>query len=469
MSCPMSQSELTQTIVAIATPPGKGGIGILRLSGPGAADALARIYRGKAEVVQFKSHQLYLGRFLHPKTEELLDKGMAVWMRAPHSYTGEDVVEIHGHGGPLLLNRFLEVFLEMGLPLAEPGEFTRRAYLNGKMDLLQAEAVAELIHAQSEAALKNARAQLEGRLSNQVRGMRERLLLLLSRVEAAIDFPDEHIEILSNKSTLAELAAIQEELRRWLEQFALGRLIREGVRLVLVGRPNVGKSSLLNRLLKEDRAIVHHQPGTTRDVLEGTLHLGGVHFQVFDTAGIREGKEEVEREGIRRSQRAASQADLTLWVLDGSQALGEEDRNIGEALTGPVLPVANKSDLGREALAFPRDWSLFGPLFNKGWISLSALNGEGMADLEKAILKEIGLEAWEVRGQAYLNNARHRQALADGRVALTRAGQALAGGLPAECIAADLRAGTQALGSIVGEISPDEVLSKIFADFCIGK
>lgn len=457
------------TIVAVATPPGAGGIGVVRCSGPQAAAALAKVFRGKTPVAAFASHRLYRGRFLDPVTEETLDEGLAVWMKAPRSYTGEDVVEWQVHGGPLLLARLLEVLVREGLRPAEAGEFTRRAYLNGKLDLLQAEAVAELIHAKSEAALRNAKAQLEGRLSHEIGLVREQLIGLLARVEAAIDFPEEDIEIVSRDAVAGEIRTISAVLRTWLERFALGRLLREGVRLALIGRPNVGKSSLLNRLVGEERAIVHPSPGTTRDVVEGSLHLNGVLFQVFDTAGIREGQEDIEREGIRRSERVAGQADLTLWVLDGSQALGEEDRAIAGRLSGKVLPVANKSDLKIASEGFPEAWQISRPLLEMPWVRISAKTGYGADELLARIQAELGLESQAGRAHAALNNARHRQALEDGLAALARAELALRDRLPMECLAADLNQAAAALGALLGTVSTEDVLSRIFAEFCVGK
>ncbi len=466
----MSSSWLANdTIVAIATPPGEGGIGILRLSGPRAPEVVQQVYRGGQEVADFQSHRLYAGRFLHPQSEEVLDHGLTVWMRAPRSYTGEEVIELHAHGGPLILNQLLEVFLAQGLRLAEPGEFTRRAFLNGKLDLLQAEAVGEMIHAKSEAALRNAKAQLSGRISGEIQGMRERVIKLLSRVEAAIDFPEEDIEILSPLEMRTEVEALRGALQSWLDKFQLGRLLREGVRLALIGRPNVGKSSLLNRLLGEDRAIVHERPGTTRDVVEGWMSLKGVGFQVFDTAGIRQTLGEVEREGIRRSRSTADQADLVLWLLDASAPLTEEDRAIAAALPPKVLTVGNKMDRGIFQRRFPEPWQFPAPMLEKDWLLISAKTGEGLEPLKDRILMEVGLGALGERSHAYLNNARHREALSAGLQGLKRAELALLECLPAECLAADLRLAANALGALLGEVTTEEILDRIFSDFCIGK
>lgn len=466
----MNHHDLTDdTIVAIATPPGEGGIGVLRLSGPKAPEVLGRIWRGSRPVSSLVSHKLYLGKILDPKSGEELDEGLVVWMRAPHSYTAEEVVEIQAHGGPLVLNKILNVFVGQGLRLAEPGEFTRRAYLNGKMDLLQAEAVGELIHAQSEAALKNARGQLAGRISGEVESLREKLLGLLARVEAAIDFPEEDIEILAAGETLAELASLAGTLEGWLKKFDLGRLLREGVRLALVGRPNVGKSSLLNRLMGEERAIVHHRPGTTRDVIEASLNIGGVLFQIFDTAGIRKGEAEVEVEGIKRSKKTLAQADLILWILDVSVPLTEEDREIFMDRGSRVLVVANKGDLGVQVHHWPEAWDQGKGLLPGEWRLISAKTGEGVEELKEAILREVGLKNLGDKAEAYLNNTRHREALTRSLVSLARGQAALKEGMPPECVAADLREATLALEALLGKISAEDVLDKIFAEFCLGK
>ncbi|HEX5032976.1 MAG TPA: tRNA uridine-5-carboxymethylaminomethyl(34) synthesis GTPase MnmE, partial [bacterium] len=430
----MTGDYSNETIVALATPPGEGGIGILRLSGPKAPTLAAQVWRSRQPFSDFETHRLYHGSFLDPETQQALDSGLAVWMRAPHSFTGEEVVEFQLHGGPWLLHRALEIFLKLGARAAEAGEFSRRAFLNGKLDLLQAEAVADLIHAQSEAALRNARAQLEGRISTEVEAMRERLLTAAARIEAAIDFPEEDLELAQAPQTDAELAALESELGVWLEKFQVGRLLREGIKVALVGRPNVGKSSLLNRLLREERAIVHDSPGTTRDVIEASAHWGGVAFQLFDTAGIRAGEEEVEREGIRRSRLTAEKADLVLWLLDASEPLQKEDLDLGRSLKGRVLMVGNKMDLEKAGRRLPL-WDK--PPGSEAWplLPVSAQEGRGIEELKSALLQSAGLKAWREREHAYLNNARHQAALLRALEALAQARAALASGLAWECLA----------------------------------
>lgn len=457
------------TIVAIATPPGEGGIGIIRVSGPQALGALQKIWKGRKSVRAFESHRLYFGEFLDLTGRKKIDHGLAVWMKGPQSYTGEDVVEIHGHGGPLIMNLLQETLVQWGLRVAEPGEFTRRAFLNGKMDLLQAEAVGEMIHAQSEGALHNARSQLAGRLSLEIAEIRNRLIELLARLEAAIDFPEEDIEIIQPLQSLQEIKAIQATLKNWEEKFHLGRLLREGVKVALVGRPNVGKSSLLNRFMGEERAIVHPLPGTTRDVLEAWVHWEGIAIQLYDTAGIRQGSEEVERVGIERSRKIQAQADLTLWLLDVSQNLGEEDRQIAHQLSGTTLVVGNKADLRVTSQTFPREWNLPESLAQGEWTLISAKTGEGVEKLKDRVLRRLGLVQWNHQGQAYLNNSRHRESLRQAGAALNRAQNALEDKMPAECVAADLRNGMGALAALLGEVSNEEVLDKIFQEFCLGK
>ncbi|MFO1463031.1 MAG: tRNA uridine-5-carboxymethylaminomethyl(34) synthesis GTPase MnmE [bacterium] len=461
------QGDFSQdTIVAIATPPGEGGIGVLRLSGPRAREAAGRLWKGKIPPAEFESHRMYFGKWCDPKTGETLDSGLMVWMQAPRSYTGEEVVELQLHGGPLLLGRMLELLLREGLRAAEPGEFTRRAFLNGKLDLLQAEAVAELIHAKSEAALRNARAQLEGRISSEVQGLRVRVVALCAQLEAAIDFPEEDLELVSCAELAQQVRALEAELGGWLERFQVGRLLREGVKVALVGRPNVGKSSLLNRLLGQDRAIVHPRPGTTRDVIEAWLEWEGLPLQLFDTAGIREGREEVEQEGIRRSQRAAEQADLSLWVLDASEPLSAEDLQVAELLRGNILPVANKMDLVSPAPVWkelPQRPGMSAPC------QVSAHSGTGLAELKQRILASLGLEGLRLREQAFLNNARHREALERGLEALARARDALEARQALELPAAELRSACLALEGLLGRVGSEDILGEIFSHFCIGK
>lgn len=452
------------TIAAIATPVGEGGIGVLRLSGPKGPDAVQALWRGSPDLDSMESHRLYLGHLVHPETQAQLDRVLVVRMRAPRSYTGEEVVEIHAHGGPLLLANILQALLTQGLRPADPGEFTRRAFLNNKMDLLQAEAVAELIHAKGEAALHNAQAQLQGRLSGKIAHARDALLRNCAQIEAAIDFPEEDLEWISGDQLSLELGNLERELETWLEKFHTGRLLREGLRIALVGRPNVGKSSLLNRLLNEERAIVHESPGTTRDLVEGWVQWEGVPVQLFDTAGIREAADAVEQEGVRRSRRAAESADLVLWVLDASQELSPDDLEIGQWISGKIITVANKTDLSPSPSWSSRDLSR-----NEAPLLVSARHGLGIAELKAEILNKVGLQGLREKEFAYLNNARHQDALRQGLEAIRRARRALFDKVPLELPAADLRTASQAMEALLGKVHSEDILGEIFSHFCIGK
>ncbi|MCB1215085.1 MAG: tRNA uridine-5-carboxymethylaminomethyl(34) synthesis GTPase MnmE, partial [Deltaproteobacteria bacterium] len=372
------------TIAAIATPPGLGAIGVLRLSGAQAPKIVELLWQGKTSLDKFQSHQMYFGTLKDQQGKEEIDQALAVWMKAPHSYTGEEVLELQVHGGPLILNKLLQACLSLGARVAEPGEFTRRAFFNGKLDLLQAEAVGQMIHAKSELALRNAKRQLEGRISQEVLSLRQDLIELLARMEAAVDFPEEDIELIQPRETLEEIKKLQSCLETWLKKFELGRLMHEGVKVALLGRPNVGKSSLLNALVGEDKAIVFDQPGTTRDVVEAHWTYQGLDFVLLDTAGIRQSEEAIEKEGIRRSQRAAQGADFILWVLDGSQEFNHEEEALLKELQVPTLVVANKKDLGICLKKFPQALSLPKTL-KEPWYFLSAKSGEGVEDLKKGL------------------------------------------------------------------------------------
>lgn len=473
--------------MALATPAGVGGLGVIRLSGPKSQQILTQLWRpqgasksgpkaaSKNTPIKLKPREMRYGDLIHPQEGTLLDQVLVVFFPHPHSYTGEDVVEIHAHGAPLLLNQILEILLTLGARLAQPGEFTRLAYLNGKLDLLQAEAVAELIHAKSEAALKNARGQLAGRISHEVAGLRQRVIELLARVEAAIDFPEEDIELIQAKQSAAAIATLQATLKNWQEKFNMGRMLREGVRVALVGRPNVGKSSLLNRLLGEDKAIVHASAGTTRDVVEAWTQIGDIAFELWDTAGIRHsaadaGVGDVEALGIARSKERIQRADVRLWVVDASREFSELDQVIAQTLAGiagPTVIAANQCDRPLQLKALPKDSSVF--MEDLPWVSVSAQTGSGLSELKQALLQAAGLQAVGEQTHAYLNNTRHRLALEQAQNALKRAQQALDKTLPAECVAADLSEAAKALGTLLGKISNEDVLDKIFQEFCLGK
>jgi tRNA modification GTPase len=456
------------TIAAIATPPGAGGIGIIRISGPQSQTILQQLFQPKTPPAKFLSHRLYFGAIVHPQTRTPIDEVLAVSMRAPQTYTREDVVEIHGHGSYLLLQEILAQILTFpATRLAEPGEFTKRAFLNGRIDLTQAEAVAELLGAKTKEGAGLAVSQLRGGLQGEIWKIRDALVAVRAIMEVAIDFPDEEVEILDVPALTARLVQdVQEPLIRLLARAEGGKVIREGVSVVILGRPNVGKSSLLNCLLREDRAIVTELPGTTRDTIEECLDIKGVPVRIVDTAGIRETVEAVEEIGIRRARQKLGEADLVLLVLDGAAGLQLEDRTLfAVAADKKVVVVVNKIDratsldLAPYAEAFPGT-----PV-----VAISATTGEGIHNLENAVYEAAtGGQGLQEPGVA-APNVRHAAALQRALVAVQQVGEGLAADLSPDLLAIDLQAALAFLGDIIGETTTDDVLDMIFADFCLGK
>jgi tRNA modification GTPase len=454
---------LDDTIVAPATPPGEGGIGIVRLSGPGAEELLVRFFSPSRLCERLDSHYLYHGVF-NNNDGTPVDEVMAVIMRKPRSYTREDVVEVHCHGGSLSVRQILDIFLASGARLARPGEFTLRAFLNGRIDLAQAEAVIDLIRSRSQLASNVALGQLEGRLSHKLHTYQQAIGDLLAQIEAAIDFPEEDIE-LENMHALGEkTGSLMSDMDKVIKTFDSGRLLRDGLNILICGKPNVGKSSLMNGLLGEARAIVTDIPGTTRDTIEEVLVLGGLPLRLVDTAGVRHTYDPVEEEGVRRTRRKVETADLVLLVVDGSQQLGEEDFLALEyCREKDVLVVFNKVDLGH--------LSVSGPLEGLPYVRISAREGTGLEDLIAAIQEHFtensGLS--EGRETVVLTERRHRQALVRARASLGRFREALVGEMSPEFSAVELRDALDAVGEITGETTPDDILERIFTRFCIGK
>lgn len=447
------------TICAIATPPGHGGLGVIRVSGPKAFAVHALLWQGCPATSDCESRKLYLGNVGlagHPP----IDRVMIAKFPAPHTYTGDDVVEFSCHGSPVVLKRLLAACCVAGARLAMPGEFTRRAYVSGKLDLAQAEAVADLIAATSETAARHAQDQLAGKLSCEVERLHEQLVGLRTFVEAAIDFPEEDIEMIEHEGIGKQLATIRASMERLIATSARGRLIRDGVRVVLVGRPNVGKSSLLNRLAGSPCAIVHHEPGTTRDVVEVQITIDGIVFHMSDTAGLREGVHPVEQMGIERTRTAMERADLLLIVFDGSMPLTDEDRQLlAETASRPSIICINKTDLGLQQVATRGQTT----------VRVSALTGEGIDALYAAIaayVKPTGISEHE---GPVVTNLRHKEALVQSEEALREAALAIDGRLSAEFVAHHLRLAQDALGRITGMVTTDDILDNIFTNFCIGK
>jgi tRNA modification GTPase len=460
--------KLDDTIAAIATPLGEGGLGVIRLSGPEALPVVRMSFRDRRgrPVQEFPAHRVRFGCMTDPRTGAKLDEVLLTYMPAPHSYTREDVVEVSAHGGLGVLAHILEVLLRAGARLAEPGEFTKRAFLNGRLDLAQAEAVIDLIHAQTEASQRLALAQLEGQLSHVIHSMRDEVLEVLAYVEGAMEFPEEDLELLPWGDLLTRVQDVEARLANLLDTFHTGRLLRDGLQVVIVGRPNVGKSSLFNALLASNRAIVTPIPGTTRDTLEEVVNLRGVPFRLVDTAGMRASDDAVEREGIARTRASLETADLVLLVLDSSEPLQAADEEAIAAVQGkPVQVVLNKADLPAAL-----DWqAVQGHLPHGPEVAVSCKEAHGLDALTEAMVHAVmgGLQG--PREGAMLTKLRHWEALQHAGEALQRARQGMAQRLSGEFIALDLREGLEWLGEIVGLNYTEDLLDKIFSEFCIGK
>jgi tRNA modification GTPase len=450
------------TIAAISTPVGEGGIGIIRVSGPAALPIARSIFRAKSNG-GLKSHRFSYGAVVHPETGDLLDEAMLVFMKGPNSYTREDVVEIQCHGGTLVVSRILSLVVGQGARLAEPGEFTKRAFLNGRIDLVQAEAIMDVIASRTEAALTLAQHQREGLLSRHIEAVREGILYALAYVEALIDFPEEELDVAVERDVLGRVTPAMAELESLIAGFDEGRVLRDGVSVVIAGKPNVGKSSLLNTLLKEKRAIVTAVPGTTRDVIEEVVNINGLPVKLLDTAGIRDSEDQVEQEGVRLSLDRIPKADLVLFVVDASASFTGEDEAILRAIgSKSVIVVRNKSDLPSRC-ELPAE--LVAPC-----VAISTVTGAGIADLRQAIHTAfIHGKAIDGREFVAISRARHRDALLKSHQALQRFTSNLQAGVNMELLPIDLRDALDAVGEVTGETTADDVLDRIFSSFCIGK
>ncbi|HEU5228872.1 MAG TPA: tRNA uridine-5-carboxymethylaminomethyl(34) synthesis GTPase MnmE [Ktedonobacteraceae bacterium] len=472
------------TIAAIATPPGSGGIGVIRVSGQDTFSLVQPLFRqpaGRSELPP--SHQLTYGHIIDPATSEVLDEVLVAFMHAPHTYTREPVVEIQGHGGPLILRRILRAVLAQGARMANPGEFTLRAFLNGRLDLAQAEAVMDLIEAQTEAGQRLAMQQLRGRLSQQLQEVRHALLGIIARIEASIDFPEEDVPTPQYTELQPLIAHAQQQASALLLGSEQGRLYRQGLRTAIIGRPNVGKSSLLNGLLHTERAIVTPIAGTTRDTVEEAANVRGIPLHLIDTAGITPTEDLVEQIGVQRSRAAAESADVVLLVFDGSEPLTEQDRLVCAELrsmgfdSGPsaaanassqkrsVIVVINKADR-EQRIELDEVRSLW---TRSAFMHTSMLTNEGLPQLEE-VIAEVVLAGKTLYSESVLvTSTRHQEALRRVVEHLRASLVALEQELPLDFVSIDLRAAHHALGEITGETASDDLLDRIFSEFCIGK
>lgn len=485
--------SLDDTICAIATSQGEGGVGIIRVSGDRAVLLVSRIVkpRSSRSLQDFQSHKLYLSDIFSEPTlgssesfspaSCVIDQALVVVMKNPQSYTGEDVVEIHSHGGPYVLHATCQELVRHGARLANPGEFTQRAFLNGRLDLVQAEAVLDTIQATNAGSLRAAQELLRGSLSREVDRLRDELIRVLAHVEAGIDFVEEGITFIGRKEVSMTCENAMRDLNRLINTFEEGRIVREGVRTVIIGRPNVGKSSLLNTFLRTNRAIVSSIPGTTRDVIDEAATVNGILLRLVDTAGLRQTADVLESEGIRRTEEAIGDADLLLVVIDRSEAWTEEDRAlITQHRDRRLIVVLNKSDLPpRVELAQVKEVMRLGNS-ELGTISdsvscrsqlveISTKTGNGMPDLAEAI-RGLCLGGYMEAGQSVVvTRIRHKDALCQARDALAKALGAVELQMPGECVALDVRCALDALGEITGVVSTEDILDRVFRDFCIGK
>ncbi len=470
--------NLDDTIVAIATPPGRGGIGVVRIAGPKALEIAKPMLRLKHDLAPGRAT---FGELIEPPHEHVgtaapgcpaeqrsasasrIDEVVVTYFAKPHSYTTDDIIEIAAHGSPVVLRHIVELCLAAGARLAEPGEFTMRAFLNGRIDLTQAEAVRDLIDSQTLYQAKVAAQQLEGALSRRLRPVKQKLVELIAILEAGIDFAEDDVSVMPDAAIIDRIAAIRQPLEQLATTFAYGKIVHQGLTLAIVGRPNVGKSSLFNRLVERERSIVTATPGTTRDLVSETVAIGGIPVQLIDTAGIRQALDEAESIGIRKSLEALADADLVLIVLDASRPATAEDEELMR-LSGsrPSIVVGNKCDL-----ISPSSQSEVRS--SSAQVRASALTGEGIAELRSAILSHIGGEAGAQAEAGFLTNVRHQALVKESLAALLSATHAVAVKVPHEMLLMDLYNALRPLDAVTGATTTDDILNLIFSTFCIGK
>lgn len=455
------------TITSISTPMGEGAIGIVRLSGPQAVEIADKLYKGKHLLNDVPSHTINYGHIIDPESKEVVEEVMVSVLRAPKTFTREDIIEINCHGGILTINRVLELTMTYGARMAEPGEFTKRAFLNGRIDLSQAEAVMDFIRSKTDRASKVAMNQIEGRLSDLIKKQRQSILEILAQVEVNIDYPEyDDVEDATTEFLLEQSKEIKQEINRLLDTGAQGKIMREGLSTVIVGKPNVGKSSMLNNLIQDNKAIVTEVAGTTRDVLEEYVNVRGVPLRLVDTAGIRETEDIVEKIGVERSRKALSQADLILFVLNNNEALTQEDYTLYEVVKNEdVIVIVNKMDLEQNIdINEVKDMIGDTPL-----IQASMLKQEGIDELEIQIRDLFFGGEVQNQDMTYVSNSRHISLLKQARQTIQDAIDAAESGVPMDMVQIDLTRTWEILGEIIGETASDELIDQLFSQFCLGK
>ncbi len=444
------------TIVALATPAGVGAISVIRVSGDKSISAVDELFDGKLKLKDSESHKIHYGKI--EKGKDVIDDVLVSVFKNPNSFTGEDAIEISTHGNPYITTKIINELVELDVRLAEPGEFTKRAFLNGKLDLIQAEAVADVINSRTEASLKGARNQLDGLLSKHVNSLREMLINTSSLIELELDFAEEDVEFMSLDKIKGNIISVISEIEKLLKSFEYGRVIRDGINVALVGIPNVGKSSLMNLLLKESRAIVSEIPGTTRDVIREEISIDGFLFRIYDTAGIRLTDDLIEKEGVIRSREVVKNADVVIFINDVISGFSVELYNQLLELTSKekIIILMNKIDLSHE-------------ITRNSDVKVSALTGEGIEELfERLKEKSIGTNIFTEKS-SLVTNIRHANALEKAKLALENSIESIENGMTGEFISVDLRTAESALGEIIGKVTTDDILNNIFSKFCIGK
>ncbi|MDZ5710596.1 tRNA uridine-5-carboxymethylaminomethyl(34) synthesis GTPase MnmE [Jeotgalibacillus haloalkalitolerans] len=456
------------TIAAISTPMGEGAIAIVRLSGDEAFTIADRVYRsGGKQLQSVPSHTIHYGHIVDPRTDETIEEVMVSVMKGPKTFTREDVVEINCHGGVVSVNRVLQLLLREGARLAEPGEFTKRAFLNGRIDLSQAEAVMDLIRAKTDRAMNVAMNQMQGRLSRLVQSLRQEILEILAQVEVNIDYPEyDDVEEMTLNMMMEKSKYVRDEVEKLLKTSEQGKILREGLSTVIIGRPNVGKSSLLNSLVQENKAIVTDIPGTTRDVIEEYVNVRGVPLKLVDTAGIRETEDIVERIGVERSRQVLKEADLILLVLNHGEELSDEDRRLFEAVSGmDVIVIVNKTDLDR-AIDLDEVKQLSG---DHKLVTTSLLKEQGVDELEEAIASLFFDGSVDLGDGTYVSNSRHIALLHQALQAIEEALQGAEMGTPVDMVQIDLRRTWEILGEMIGDTVQESLIDQLFSQFCLGK